>query len=538
MVASELDTAEKMMIHLSTEARAEDKGKEEKTIYKMKSADDFDSKVKALGGVLKADLALTYAFLLDTNIEDTRVAKLTTPGLQKMIALRCSQLTPQWCFPCGGKPFHFSRGEVPVIECRRCKRGACPKCFSQEDVRHLTKFRHLCKECDEIVHDDMGEGRLLTSDFDKAWAKKNAGKTAAEKTNPEKEAPKDDGDEPTLEEAEKTSPEKEASKDDGDEPTLEEAAPRPSQKDMFQTSGEEIKSSESNAEDEEDILQRQKNKKLLEKRRDDKKLRQRENKKIQPNQKKKDTVCPHLKKGRCHYGLSGRKHNKNKSSHDEKQCRDEKLCECPFSHPLVCGKLLRRGAGRNGCKKESDCPKLHPQICPNSLKGVCHLFGCNLGLHIQGTNTKEAREKDNKEREEERRGPSRRGRTRDQPAQDPLRHPAPGAPDHQDPHLPAPSQPQALTRVLGQQHQAPAAAPTPAATPTPAAAPTPLSGQAGITQETASFLGQLLLGELMRLMRQQETPSPRVEGRQEVRKEGPTLSLEAMLRGLNLQQQY
>ena len=80
-MARELDTPEKMFIHLSTEARVENKESIEKAIYKMKSADSFDDKVKSLRGFLKADLALTYAFLLNTTTEDKRVTKLTQPGL-------------------------------------------------------------------------------------------------------------------------------------------------------------------------------------------------------------------------------------------------------------------------------------------------------------------------------------------------------------------------------------------------------------------------------------------------------------------------
>ena len=509
MARSELDTSEKMMIHLSTEARAEDKEKEEKTIYRMKASEDYDDKVKALNGALKADLALTYAFLLDTSIDDPRVAKLTQPGLQKMVALRCTQLVPQWCYPCGGKLFHFSRGEAPVVTCRRCKRGACSTCYGQEAVRQMTKYRYLCQECDDIVNDDVGEGRLLTSDFDKAWARKNASKTAPEKTNPKKDA----------------------TKNDKDETTLEEVVEEPSQKDMFQDSVEEVTSNESGPEDEESVLQR--NAKLLEKKKEEKKLKQKEKKENDSKTKKKETICPHLKKGRCHFGLSGRKHNRNKTAHDEKQCRSEKLCECPFTHPQVCGKLLRRGTGRNGCSKGKDCNKLHPTICGNSLRGVCHIIGCNLGLHIQGTNTKEAREKDKKEREEERKGLGRRVGAGGCPTPSDPRTLGPS-----DPELPAPRQPQALHRVLGQQQQRTAAPSHAPSAPTPA--PIQGQGQAGLNQETSAFLGQLLLGELLRRMQQETPPVPRlVEGRQEARLENrqEVLSLESLLRRLTLPQQ-
>ena len=500
-----------MTIHLATEAQAEEKENVQKTIYKTKSSESFDDKVKALSGSLKVDLALTYAFLLDSNLEDPRVAKLTQPGLQKMVALRLTQLMPQWCFPCGGNLFYFKRGEAPLVECRRCKRGACSDCYGQECIRQLTKFRYLCKECDDIVHEDMGEDRLLPSDFDKAWAKKNAGKKIAVQ---EKEIPENV---------------KEVTKDKADEATLKEAAVRPSQKDLFEDTVEEIASDESEPEDEEAILQRHKNKTLLEKRRDEKKQKQKDDK----DSKKKETVCPHLKKGRCHYGLSGRRHNKQNRDHDEKQCRNEKRCECPFTHPLVCGKLLRNGTGRNGCKEGTGCNKLHPQICQHSAKGVCHVFECKLGLHIQGTNTKEAREKDKREKDEDRRGHRRKG------VGEAGARPAP-----EDPYLPDPGQPKALPRVLGQQHQqTPALAGTPAPAPTPTPAPLPGLGQAGLNQETASFLGQLLLGELLRRMQQEVTPAPReMEGRQEVRMESrqevPSLNLEALLRSLTLPQQH
>ena len=89
--ARELDTSEKMYVHLSTEARAEDKENVKKTIYKMKNSESFEKKVKSLSGVLNVDLAQTYAFLLTTTPDDPRVAKLTQPGLQKMIARRCTQ---------------------------------------------------------------------------------------------------------------------------------------------------------------------------------------------------------------------------------------------------------------------------------------------------------------------------------------------------------------------------------------------------------------------------------------------------------------
>ena len=269
---------------------------------------------------------------------------------------------------------------------------------------------------------------------------------------------------------------------------------------------EMIEDDDSEAEDELSILQRQKNKKLLELRKNEKKTRQKEEN--EEKSKKKETVCPHLKKGRCNYGLSGRKHNNNITNHDEKSCREKNLCECPYAHPLVCGKLLRKGTGRNGCKSDQNCKKLHPKICPNSLKGVCHTNGCKLGIHIQGTNTKEAREKDKKEEMGE----------RVEKRRDVL------------PTLPFPQQPKHLPRVLGQERPQPSSWAKVASSP-PAAVP-------GIAGETASFLEQLLLGELLKRMQQKVTPptaaaTTKVKSQQEV----PSVSLEMLLRALSQPQQ-
>ena len=265
----QLDTPLQMMIHLATEAQAENKENVQKTIFKMKSAEEFNDKVKALGGVKKVDLAQTYSFLLSTTVEDPRVAKLTQPGLQKMIARRCTQLMPQWCFPCEGKLFYSKRGEVPDVICRRCQRGACPSCFDHEAVMQLNKFRYLCKECDDIVNDGVGEERLLPSDLDKNYAKKNKEKNAKKAEVPEKSG--NQGDVEVMH-----PPGQKVSSDSDSEDSVKEM----------------IEDDDSEAEDELSILQRQKNKKLLELRKNEKKTRQKEENK--EKSKKKESVCPHL----------------------------------------------------------------------------------------------------------------------------------------------------------------------------------------------------------------------------------------------------
>ena len=197
-MARELNTPEKMFIHLSTEARAENKENIEKTIYKMKSGFRTEGQVTRGrgGGVLKADLAQTNAVVLNSTTEDPRVAKLTQPGIQKMIAMRCDQLMPQWCFPCNGRLFYSRRGEDSLVTCRRCKRGACPACLDQNEVSKFFNSRNLCKECDDITQNDSGEGKLFKSDFDKTWDKKNLAKE--ERKEKEKKTPEEIEDNITI----------------------------------------------------------------------------------------------------------------------------------------------------------------------------------------------------------------------------------------------------------------------------------------------------------------------------------------------------
>merc|ERR1712105_63715 len=70
---------------------------------------------------------------------------------------------------------------------------------------------------------------------------------------------------------------------------------------------------------------------LLSVRRDDKKNNTKEDEiPKKKNTYKKKIVCKHLQKGKCFFGLSGRKHY-------------EERTECPYLHPKVCHRLLCHG---------------------------------------------------------------------------------------------------------------------------------------------------------------------------------------------------
>ena len=144
-----------MLICLATE------GKElenvSKTIYMIKSEDDFFKNVANLKRAKAPELRRTLAFLLATTEEDERVARLYSSGLRKMIMVRAKQLMPKYCKPCNtGKPYYYMRGEVSLVTCVRCKSGACPTCYTGRE----SKWRYLCEECEPVVSSDMGYDRL------------------------------------------------------------------------------------------------------------------------------------------------------------------------------------------------------------------------------------------------------------------------------------------------------------------------------------------------------------------------------------------
>ena len=85
-------------------------------------------------------------------------------------------------------------------------------------------------------------------------------------------------------------------------------------------------------------------------------------------------ICIHHKRGRCKFGLSGKKKI------------DGEWKKCPFAHPRVCEKLLTNGdRGRFGCR--GNCGKFHPKMCFSSMnsKKCPHGKECRNGYHVRGT---------------------------------------------------------------------------------------------------------------------------------------------------------
>ena len=80
-------------------------------------------------------------------------------------------------------------------------------------------------------------------------------------------------------------------------------------------------------------------------------------------------VCKFYRRGRCKYGISGKKDG-----------------TCMQYHPKPCKKFLENGTRRRGgCTRVSDCRFFHPSVCYSSLQErICLNENCKY-VHIKGT---------------------------------------------------------------------------------------------------------------------------------------------------------
>ena len=459
-------------INLQTEAEDEDVSK---VIFKIKSSEDFGKNVTNLARqgkemVTIKQLRSCLAFLHNTTVEDRKVAILHKSGLCKMIMVRIYQLAPHFCALC--QKFHYlMRGQEPVISCLRCGTGACPTCYTREENPTLKKWKFICEGCESVVENDLGLGKLEAKDWDKDYDKKK------NKTNVSQDVPK-------------KTPEKAPEEEEADEEDAEKETVDLEIDENLAAAAAKVQGKKS-----EQDQQKSKN--------DDEK------------EKRKNTVCPHLKKGRCYFGLTGRREYEGKS-------------ECPFKHPRTCDALLNHGVkGNQGCReKTSGCRKFHPKFCHYSLnKGVCFDKDCKLGFHVKGTNTKAARAKAEEEKQ-------KRGST-SASGGSVFNGLAPG--------LPAPQQPEALQSVLGQQSRASVAHPSPfqAALQQHHQKQLPVQQQPQIqqqqpTDQAATFLGQILMQGILQML--QPKRQEKDQEKQQEKRVAPGLNMEQLLRLLSLPQ--
>ena len=87
----------------------------------------------------------------------------------------------------------------------------------------------------------------------------------------------------------------------------------------------------------------------------------------------KPILCKDFLKGKCKFGLSGKKGGL-----------------CPNQHPDVCLKHLNNGNFKGGCqRKKTNCTKFHVRICSASYrKRECYNPKCRAGYHLKNTERK------------------------------------------------------------------------------------------------------------------------------------------------------
>ena len=322
------------------------------TIYLVKDSNSWEANYKSLNNQSKDKLAKTYAFLMSyDSVEDEEVPRLNRDGLRTMVLHRLTQLMPEQCQICI-KTYFYETTDKPMVCCQRCGRGACSECYPAT-LGAGKSFFYLCKDCEVNVSSEIG---LKGLEPNKHLLKKT--KTTKKKVAELDKAPE--------EVTEKGADESCVFLQDVEEVTVEETVEKEAiQEEPEGEEGEEIAGGRTFA-----------------------KQPKRGYKK---KEEVKDKVCPHLKKGHCHYSLSGRKPYNGVS-------------QCPFLHPVTCPKLLNNGSkGKYGCDG-TKCGKFHPKMCPVSLKFIRCVPGCKQGFHVRSN----SRAMQEKRREEETKRRSRR----------------------------------------------------------------------------------------------------------------------------------
>ena len=320
--------AAQRLVELGTNAKSEGKDRVAEMIFNVKAGTDPDQQLRSLKGK-KEELVSTYAYLINKDEKDKEVTCLKPDGLKLMIIHRLNTLMPIECGKCL-KDYCQEREENSKVICLRCDQPACPECYP--DLLGHDNLVYLCQPCRKVVKNDLGVNRLEEKHFLKASLRKKEVINLTEE-NEDYEEEEDD-------------------EEDDDQAT---------QDDRKREEAEGIENAYVPAGWKEKVPKKKDGKP----------------EKVDENPTTK--VCIHHKRGRCKFGLSGKKKI------------DGEWKKCPFAHPRVCEKLLTNGdRGRFGCR--GNCGKFHPKMCFSSMnsKKCPHGKECRNGYHVRGTMNTEA----------------------------------------------------------------------------------------------------------------------------------------------------
>ena len=340
-------------------------------------SNSWNDNYKSLSSQARTKLSKTYAHLMNVDIEDEKVARLSKDGLRVMILHRMQELMPEQCGTCL-KTYYYERTDQPMVCCIRCNRGACGECYPNNPGAGRSFF-NLCTKCEKFVSSNIGENALdpKVHLLQKPKVTKKKPKDApAETVDDHEDEPEDDlvpnESCPFIQDVATQESQDEAGSLDCDQCDYESK-----EKSELDDHMKKHRSDEKEEESEEKgfIVQGKRGYKA--------------------KKELKEKICPYLRKGYCHFSLFGRKPYNGAS-------------QCPFPHPLTCSKLLNNGSrGKYGCDG-SKCGKFHPKMCPESLKFKSCVQNCKLGYHIRSNSRmmqekKKEGERKRKEKEEENR---------------------------------------------------------------------------------------------------------------------------------------
>ena len=305
MSAKDLETTRDMLTMLITEATNLGLEQVTRTMRLIKSQEDFAKNVGNLRKPKAPELRTTLAFLLGCQEEDARVARLYAPGLRKMIMVRVLQLAPKVCRLCTHSYYYMRKEEVEGVACLRCEAGACPKCFTSADRMVTNKWKYICEGCVPVVENDMGFGRLELGDFDPDFEEKQKKKDKTETPHRCEKCDKAFSTKDDLVEHMATDhielPDTQADMFSQEENVNKDKTKNKQDKTVTLGESEDDDSDDESSDLEDNSVFKDKalatqGKTIIKKATETKVIKK----------KKEDTICIHLKKGRCHFGISER----------------------------------------------------------------------------------------------------------------------------------------------------------------------------------------------------------------------------------------
>ena len=267
-VTKKVETPKAALVYLHAEAMKEDE-EIAAAIYKVKINNDYKKNLSELHKCSKELLAKTYSWLMKVKEDHEEILLMKKEGLKKMMIWRIFQITAEQCGSCH-QVVHLKREEEYLVSCWECGKGGCKDCYATAMGKN---WKYLCTFCMDTIGNLRGF-QALNADVDLLKVKPKR-KEKKKDSNIAEVMLVDDAEEPTGE------------KDDSC---------------IFTNDAEEAAEEDETEEGEMDdpqnafVMPVVRRGYLGEKSND-----------TGENNKGKDKTCSHFLRGRCRWGMSGRR---------------------------------------------------------------------------------------------------------------------------------------------------------------------------------------------------------------------------------------